>query len=54
MPLDKGKSDKAVSSNISKLVGEGRPQRQAIAISMNVAGRSKKQNFPIKGKEKKK
>lgn len=53
MPLDKGKSDKAVSSNISKLVKEGRPQKQAIAIAMNVAGKSKGQNFPIKAKDKK-
>lgn len=41
MPLSKGKSDKAVSQNISKLVHEGRPQKQAIAIAMRQAGRSK-------------
>lgn len=41
MPLKKGKSNKTVSSNISKLSREGYPQRQAVAISMNKAGRSK-------------
>jgi hypothetical protein len=41
MPLFKGKSDKAVSKNITKLVHEGRPQKQAIAISLRQAGRSK-------------
>jgi len=41
MPLLKGKSDKVVSKNISELVHSGRPQRQAIAIAMDKAGKSK-------------
>lgn len=42
MPLRKGKSDAVVSANISELIHSGRPQKQAIAIAMRKAGRSKK------------
>ena len=42
MPLRKGKSQKAISTNIRRLRKEGRPQRQAVAIAMNVAGKSKR------------
>jgi len=48
MPLKKGKSDKVVSSNISELMHTGKyPQKQAIAIAMSQAGRSKKKGLGI-------
>jgi hypothetical protein len=37
MPLVKGSSDKAVSRNIKTEVAAGKPQKQAVAIAMNVA-----------------
>jgi uncharacterized protein YdaT len=42
VPLRKGKSKKAVSANIRTLVREGRPQKQAIAIAMSKAGKTRK------------
>lgn len=41
MPLVKGKTDEAIQANIKKLMKEGKPQKQAIAIAMSEAGRSK-------------
>ena len=42
MPLKKGSSKKAVSANIKTEMAAGKPQKQAIAIALNVAGKSKK------------
>jgi len=41
MPLKKGKSRKVISGNIKELMATGQPQKQAIAIAMDKAGKSK-------------
>jgi len=37
MPLKHGKSKKAISKNIKTEIEHGKPQKQAIAIALNVA-----------------
>lgn len=37
MPLKKSKSKKAISSNIETEMRAGKPQKQAVAIALNVA-----------------
>ena len=39
MPLDKADTKEAQSSNIAKLMNEGYPQDQAVAISYSVRGK---------------
>lgn len=41
MPLKRGSSNKTVSANVRKLMDEGRPQKQAVAIALRKAGKGK-------------
>lgn len=51
MPLKKGSSKESISENIARLMREGYPKKQAIAIAMSKAGKSWKKRRKH-GKEK--
>ena len=41
MPLKKGKNKEVIGENIAKLIREGYPRDQAVAIAYNQAGKSR-------------
>jgi hypothetical protein len=46
MPLDMRDTPDAFSSNVAKLIGEGRSKAQAVAISYSVRRRGRKKPAP--------
>jgi len=50
MPLIKSKSEKAVGKNIEAEIKVGKPQRQAVAIALNVKREAAKKETKRKAK----
>ncbi len=50
MPLDKGKSKKTISKNISTEMHEGKKQPQAVAIALSEARKPSAKISKMKGK----
>ena len=44
MPLKKGKDKKTIKENIKKLLQEGMPKKQAIAVALSNARRRRSKN----------
>jgi hypothetical protein len=50
MSLMKGSTNKIVGKNIKTEMQHGKPQKQAVAIALNVAGKKKKKKAGIANK----
>jgi len=42
MPLTQGYSQESIHANIKKLIAEGKPRKQAVAIAYNISKEAKK------------